>query len=102
MQQLVNAKQTYLIDVRESDEFSEGAIPTSKNISVQDLQRSFRLADKDFEDQYGFKKPSKNDKIVFYCRSGKRSAIASTIAESLGYTDISDYSGSWLDWQNPE
>ena len=39
-----------------------------------------------FKEKYGFEKPKKDQEIVFYCRSGKRSATASDIAAKNGYT----------------
>jgi rhodanese-related sulfurtransferase len=74
-----------LIDVREKDEVAQGAIPTAKNISVQVLDQALVLEEQQFKRYFGFTKPKKEDQIVFYCRSGKRSAAAASIAERLGY-----------------
>lgn len=48
--------------------------------------------------KYTFPKPLPTDNIVFYCRSGKRSATAAEIAGDLGYHNVRNYAGSWLDW----
>ncbi|KAI8902980.1 Rhodanese-like domain-containing protein [Globomyces pollinis-pini] len=93
-----NPGSKILIDVREPGEYAEGFIPSSKNLSVQKLQVALTKENDEFKELYGFEKPSKDDHIVFYCKSGMRSAVASKIAESHGFKNIYDYSGSWLDW----
>lgn len=44
------------------------------------------LSEEDFLDAYGIEKPARDTKIVFYCRSGARSASACEIARQAGYT----------------
>lgn len=41
---------------------------------------------------------TRDTEIVFYCRSGRRSAIACEMAEGLGFRKVANYEGSWLDW----
>jgi rhodanese-related sulfurtransferase len=62
------------------------------------LEKALLLPLDEFESTYGFRKPGVEDPLVFYCRSGKRSGLAASIAEKLGYKEIYDYSGSWIDW----
>lgn len=38
-----------------------------------------------FEEKYNHPKPSFDSTIIFSCRSGKRSLVASEKAQSLGY-----------------
>lgn len=47
----------------------------------------------------GFKKFGKDDEVIFYCRSGRRSGMAFDIAKQLGYKGVRNYSGSWLDYE---
>lgn len=76
------------------------------------------LPDIEFEAKHGFKKPAANEEVIFYCRSGKRSATAADEAQSRGWKKyvftpppqlqltnaylvgirVKNYSGSWLDW----
>ncbi|KAG8882495.1 hypothetical protein FRB98_003624 [Tulasnella sp. 332] len=88
----------YLVDVREPDEVAQGSIPSSVSIPLSGLGPSLSLPDIEFEDKHGFKKPGKDQEFVVYCRSGKRSATASDEAKQRGYTNVKNYSGSWLDW----
>lgn len=40
--------------------------------------------------------------MVFFCRSGKRSATACEIANRQGYPNTRNYVGSWLEWCEKE
>ncbi|KAG9314653.1 Rhodanese-like domain-containing protein [Chiua virens] len=92
----------YLIDVREPDEVMQGSIPSSVNLPLSVLANSLNLNAQAFRSQHGFDKPGKAQEIVFYCRSGKRSASACDIARRNGHENIINYEGSWLDWVSRE
>ena len=62
------------------------------------MPAAFALSDAAFEAKYGFKKPTKENELVFYCRAGVRSTTASHAAQSSGYSNIKNYKGSWLEW----
>lgn len=53
----------------------------------------------EFEDRFGFEKPSADKEVVFYCKSGVRSSAAANLAQQIGYKKIGEYRGSWLDWE---
>ncbi|TFK23120.1 endoplasmic reticulum protein [Coprinopsis marcescibilis] len=89
---------TWLIDVREPDETAQGMIPSAVNIPLSVLANSLALPATTFKEQFGFEKPKRSQEVVFYCRSGKRSTTASDVAKRNGYTNILNYTGSWLDW----
>lgn len=74
-----------MIDVREPDEVIQGSIPSSVNLPLSELAASLKLGSFKFEQKYGFKKPTEDQEIIFYCRSGKRSATASDVAKRNGY-----------------
>lgn len=91
-----------LIDVREANEIQEsGFIKTSRNLPLSELRNAFLLSERLFEEKYHFRKPSKNDHIVFYCKSGSRSEEATMYTTSLGYQNAFNYSGSYADWIAP-
>jgi 3-mercaptopyruvate sulfurtransferase SseA len=52
--------------------------------------------------KYMFSKPMLKQNMIFYCRSGKRSATAAELASSLDYSNIRNYKGSWLEWSEKE
>ncbi|KAF4572700.1 hypothetical protein EYR40_004220 [Pleurotus pulmonarius] len=88
----------YIIDVREPDEVIQGSIPSAVNLPLSVLGNSLHLSAAAFQEKHGFTKPKRDQEIVFYCRSGKRSASACDIAKRNGYTNLYNYEGSWLDW----
>jgi len=92
----------YLIDVREPDEVLQGTIPSAVNLPLSVLANSLHLHHGAFKARFGWEKPRKDQEIVFFCRSGKRSASACDIAKRNGYTNILNYKGSWLDWISRE
>lgn len=96
----IKANDAYIIDVREVDEFKAGNIPTSINLPLSSLVERFSLSDEQFKEVVGWEKPLVDDKVIVYCRSGRRSSDAWEILNLLGYSDVSNYKGSWLDWVN--
>ena len=98
LERLINSKEDYrLIDVRESKEIEGyGAIPTSRNIPLGEIEEAFNLSTEDFEKKYGFKF-DKTTKLIFYCRSGGRSAKALSIIFDKGL-NIFNFKGSILEW----
>lgn len=88
----------YLIDVREPQEVVQGSIPSSVNLPLSVLANALNLGPGDFRTQHGFDKPEPSQEIIFYCRSGRRSASACDIARRHGYKNLFNYEGSWLNW----
>ncbi|KAF9282115.1 hypothetical protein BGZ68_006196 [Mortierella alpina] len=93
-------KKVVLIDVRESGEVAQGVIPTSHHVPLANIQEALSLPEKEFEARFGFKKFGKDDEVIFYCRSGRRSGMAFELAKQLGYNGVRNYSGSWLDYES--
>lgn len=109
-----------MVDVREPDEVIKGSIPSSVNMPLSSLANSLHLNRVAFKEKFGFDKPQSQQEVVFYCRSGKRSASASDLARRNGYTkcamvpqssfgvslilvhSVYNYAGSWLDWVEKE
>ena len=73
-----------LIDVREPDEYAAGRIEGSLHIALDQLTSSVDLIERD--------RP-----LVFYCRSGSRSALATQAFRSAGY-DARNLAGGLLAW----
>ena len=76
-----------LIDVRTPFEFMEGHIDGAKNINVKSIE---------FLDQIN--SLSKEDTLLIYCRSGRRSPNATHLMDSLGFKKIYDLRGGYLNW----
>jgi rhodanese-related sulfurtransferase len=77
--------QHLLLDVRTPEEYAEGHIANSVNISLQTLAEHLDEVPKD-------------QPVVLYCRSGNRSAQAAELLKEAGYTAVYDLGGI-IDWQ---
>lgn len=75
-----------MIDVREPDEVILGSIPSSVNIPLSGMAAALHMNPEAFKEKFGFEKPKSGQEVIFYCRSGKRSATAGDIAKRHGYT----------------
>ena len=75
-----------LLDVREQYEFDEGHIPGAILIPHE------QITEKAEEMLH-----QKDAQILVYCRSGRRSKIASEALAKLGYTNIKEFGGI-IDW----
>ena len=83
------AKETgyIILDVRRPDEFAAGHIPGAINVANESIGTAEIL-----------ELPDKDQLIMVYCRSGRRSKEASEKLVKLGYTNIVEFGGI-LDWK---
>ena len=85
---LMDSESGYIIlDVREQDEYDEGHIPGAILIPYGEIADR---AEKEL--------PDKNQLILVYCRSGRRSKIAAEELVKLGYTNVKEFGGI-IDWK---
>lgn len=75
-----------IIDARTNEEFAEGHIKGA--IMIPEYEIAQRAESKI---------PDKNTLILVYCRSGRRSKIASEELVKLGYTNVKEFGGI-IDW----
>jgi sulfur-carrier protein adenylyltransferase/sulfurtransferase len=79
-----------VIDVRESEEWDAGHVPGAKHVARGHL-----------ESRIEFAQPDRDARIVLYCASGNRSALAArTLVEDLGYTDVASMTGGITLWKD--
>ena len=76
-----------ILDVRRPDEFAAGHIPNAINVPNETIGTD-EIAEL----------PDKDQLIMVYCRSGRRSKEASEKLVKLGYTNIVEFGGI-LDWK---
>ena len=76
-----------ILDVRRPDEFAAGHIPNAINVPNESIGT----------DEIP-ELPDKDQLIMLYCRSGRRSKEASEKLVKLGYTNIVEFGGI-LDWK---
>ena len=84
---IMDSEEGYIIlDVRTQEEYDQGHIPGAIVISHEEIAEKAEdvLTDKD-------------QLILVYCRSGRRSKIAAEALVELGYTNIKDFGGI-IDW----
>ncbi|MBQ4630626.1 MAG: rhodanese-like domain-containing protein [Clostridia bacterium] len=79
-------KDYIIIDARTEEEFAEGHIKNA--ILIPEYEIANR-AEKEL--------PDKEQLILVYCRSGRRSKIASEELVKLGYTNVKEFGGI-IDW----
>lgn len=93
-----------LADVRENDEVALGSIPSAVSLPLSVLKSHLAPTYNagTFQKEHAFAKPLPEQKMVFFCRSGKRSATACQLAGEAGYKNVRNYEGSWLDWTRRE
>lgn len=76
-----------LLDVRTPGEFAGGHLEGALNIPVQDLEAKLSTL------------PAKKDQdVVVYCQSGRRSSAAAEMLKKAGYTRVSDL-GAMSNWK---
>lgn len=76
-----------ILDVRRPDEFSTGHIPNAINVPNESIDTA-EIPEL----------PDKDQLILVYCRSGRRSKEAAEKLVALGYTNIVEFGGI-LDWK---
>ena len=93
---IINKDNVIIIDVRELFELQYGIIPTSIHIPLSKIE--FFLSNPSiFKKNYN-KDLTKSKHIIFYCRTGNRSAQATQIAIRLGFKNTQNYKGSIWEW----
>lgn len=86
--ELMDTEDSYIIlDVRTEEEYEQGHI---KNAVL--------IPDYEIESRAEGELPDKDQLIMVYCRSGRRSKNASAMLISLGYTNIIEFGGI-IDWE---
>jgi rhodanese-related sulfurtransferase len=82
--ELLDGAEIQLVDVREPDEYEGGRIAGARHVPLGDLAAQAETIDR--------ARP-----VVFYCRSGARSAMATEAFRGAGF-DAHNMSGGLLDW----
>lgn len=82
------AEPPLFVDVREREEWEEGHIPGAVHIPRGFLESRIEAA-----------APQRDRPVVVYCASGARSAFATKTLEELGYSDVSNLAGGFVDWK---
>ncbi len=79
-------KDYIIVDARTQEEFAEGHI-----------ENAILIPEYEIKDRAEKELPNKDTLILVYCRSGRRSKIASEELVKLGYTNVKEFGGI-IDW----
>lgn len=77
---------TVFLDVREPNEYALGHIPGAVFLPRGNLETKIEAA------------VPRDSKVVIYCASGNRSALAADTMSQMGYSDVSSMAGGFRDW----
>ena len=79
-----------IVDVRENDEVAQGKIPGAYHVPRGHLESRIEGA-----------VPDRSQRVVLYCASGNRSALAAkTLTEDLGYEHVESMTGGYTLWKD--
>ena len=78
-----------VLDVREPDEYEQGAIPGAVHIARGNLESGIEG-----------RIPDKATPLVVHCAGGTRSAFAAKTLAELGYTDVVSVAGGFNKWKD--
>jgi rhodanese-related sulfurtransferase len=77
----------YLIDVRELDEYQQGAIPNAMHLSKGIIERDIEKRIPDYQAE-----------IVVYCSGGFRSCLVADNLKKMGYSHVASLTGGLRAW----
>lgn len=85
--QIMDEQEGYLIvDVRRADEYAEGHVPGAILVPNETIREKAEEC-----------LPDKDQVLLVYCRSGRRSKEASAVLAELGYSNVLEFGGI-IDW----
>src|SRR4051812_17723120 len=87
--ELRHAPGAVVLDVREPDEYEQGAIPGAMHIARGNLESSIEN-----------RVPDKDTPLIVHCAGGVRSAFAAKSLAELGYTDVVSVAGGFNKWKD--
>ena len=88
-EELLERGGVVFLDVREPDEYQQGAIPNTVHLPRGHL-----------EFQVEGKLSDKSGPVVVYCAGGVRSAFAAKTMQDLGYRDVQSLTGGFNRWKD--
>jgi rhodanese domain protein len=83
---IMSTQKAIVVDVRSLEEYNEGHIPNAISVPLETI-----------ENEAETKLKNKDDLILVYCRSGRRSREAALRLIEKGYTNVIDFGGI-QDW----
>ncbi len=88
----ISSDSIQLLDVRTPEEFKEGHISDALNINFLEPETFYIEVEK----------LDRSTPLYIYCRSGNRSEKAAVKLDSLGFKNIYDLKGGYMNYPKPE
>lgn len=90
VEELEQAEDAVVIDVREPEEHARGALPDAVNIPLADFLDKVESGSLEY---------AKKQLLIVHCTSGSRSLIAAEAAKKGGYAKAYNLRGGYAAWQ---
>ncbi len=94
--EMLETDDFFLLDVRTPAEFNESHIEGAVLIPLENGYGSYLGPDRLLEARIN--EVPGGEKILVYCRTGRRSAVASQMLVDAGYTDVYNMGGGISEW----
>ena len=85
--EMMDEQEVLILDVREENEYKGGHVPGAKLLVLDSINEETAAA----------VIPAKDTTTLVYCRSGRRSKIASQQLADMGYTNVYEFGGI-IEW----
>ena len=82
----LQASGATIVDVREADEWNAGHIAGAIHHPLGRMPQSLAAMDR-------------STPLALHCEGGTRSAIGAALLEQMGFTDVTDLTGGWQEWE---
>lgn len=78
-------------------------IPSAVNVPLSEWPVAFKSSSGgNFEQKYALPRPEYGQKMIVYCRTGKRSQQALEELKKEGWANVRNFVGSWTEWSKQE
>ena len=88
-----------LVDVREPDEYRLGRLPGAVLIPRGTIEPA---ADLQFAKRHPELSQARKRRVVLYCGTGGRSALACDVLQEMGFENVASLAGGYSAWQEEE
>ena len=93
------AADVLLVDVREPDEYRLGRLPGAVPIPRGIIEPA---ADLQFPMRHPELSQARRRRVVLYCGSGGRSALACDVLQEMGFENVASLAGGFAAWKEAE
>jgi rhodanese-related sulfurtransferase len=92
-----DGNELIIVDVREESEYAAGHIPDSLNIPRGIIETA---ADLNYPKRHPVLSAARDKRVVVYCATGGRSAMATHTLNQMGFTEAVNLTGGIAAWES--